>query len=131
MKNAYPIIIEPNDDFFVVFVPDFNINTQGTSIADSMEMARDAIGMCGCYMQDNNQSIPAPSNIEDVKAEKGPIVTMVDVNFQEYRKKQDLRAVRKNLTIPSWLNEEAESAGLNFSAVLQNALKRELHITDR
>ena len=131
MKNAYPIIIEPNDDFFVVFVPDFNINTQGTSIADSMEMARDAIGMCGCYMQDNNQSIPAPSNIEDVKAEKGTIVTMVDVNFQEYRKKQDLRAVRKNLTIPSWLNEEAESAGLNFSAVLQNALKRELHITDR
>lgn len=131
MKNAYPIIIEPNDDFFVVFVPDFNINTQGTSIAESMEMARDAIGMCGCYMQDNNQSIPAPSNIENVKAEKGTIVTMVDVNFQEYRKKQDLRAVRKNLTIPSWLNEEAESAGLNFSAVLQNALKKELHITDR
>ena len=131
MKNAYPIIIEPNDDFFVVFVPDFNINTQGTSIAESMEMARDAIGMCGCYMQDNNQSIPTPSNIENVKSEKGTIVTMVDVNFQEYRKKQDLRAVRKNLTIPSWLNEEAESAGLNFSAVLQNALKKELHITDR
>ena len=131
MKNAYPIIIEPNDDFFVVFVPDFNINTQGTSIAESMEMARDAIGMCGCYMQDNNQSIPTPSNIENVKSEKGTIVTMVDVNFQEYRKKQDLRAVRKNLTIPSWLNEEAESAGLNFSSVLQNALKKELHITDR
>lgn len=131
MKNAYPIQIERDGDFFVVFVPDFNINTQGASIAEAMEMARDAIGMCGCYMQDNNQSIPAPSNIEDVKAEKNGIVTMVDVNFQEYRRKHDLRAVRKNLTIPSWLNEEAEAAGLNFSAVLQNALKKELHISDR
>lgn len=131
MKNAYPIQIERDGDLFVVFVPDFDINTQGATIAEAMEMARDAIGMCGCYMQDNNQSIPEPSNIGEVKAEKNAIVTMVDVNFQEYRRKQDLRAVRKNLTIPSWLNEEAEAAGVNFSAVLQNALKKELHITDR
>lgn len=131
MKNAYPILIERDSNLYVVFVPDFNINTQGASIAEAMEMARDAIGMCGCYMQDNNQSIPSPSHIEDVKAERDAIVTMVDVNFQEYRRKHDLRAVRKNLTIPSWLNEEAEAAGLNFSAVLQSALKKELHITDR
>ena len=131
MKNAYPITIQQDGEFFVVFVPDFEINTQGTTIAEAMEMARDVIGMSGCYMQDNKRSIPAPSRVEDVKADPDTIVTLVDVNFEEYRRKHDNRAVRKNLTIPSWLNEEAETAGLNFSAVLQSALKRELHITDR
>ena len=130
MKNAYPIQIERDGEFYVVFVPDFNINTQGTSIADAMEMARDAIGMCGCYMQDNGESIPLPSSLDVIKAANGAIAIMVDVNFQEYRKKHDMRAVRKNLTIPSWLNEEAEAAGLNFSSVLQNALKKELKIVE-
>jgi len=131
MKNAYPITIQRDGDLFVVFVPDFEINTQGETIPEAMEMARDAIGMCGCYMQDKGQQIPQPSRMEDVKTENNDLVTLVDVNFQEYRRKHDNRTVRKNLTIPSWLNEEAEAADLNFSAVLQDALKKELHITDR
>lgn len=131
MKHAYPIQIRRDGDFFVVFVPDFNINTQGTSVPDAMEMARDVIGMTGCYMQDEKRALPKPTRIEDVKAEADAIVTLVDVNFKEYRRKHDNRAVRKNLTIPSWLNEEAEAADLNFSAVLQSALKRELRITER
>ncbi len=128
MKKVYPIQIERDDDFFVVYIPDFDINTQGASIPEAMEMARDAIGMCGCLMQDKGQDIPAPSGIKDIQVADNVIVTLVDVHFEEYRRKHDNRAVRKNLTIPSWLNEEAEAAGLNFSAVLQNALKRELQI---
>ena len=53
---------------------------------------------------------------------------MVDVDFDEYRKKHEMRTVRKNVTIPSWLNEEAESANINFSALLQKAIKAELHL---
>ena len=128
MKKVYPIQIERDDDFFVVYIPDFDINTQGASIPEAMEMARDAIGMCGCLMQDKGQDIPAPSGIKDIQVADNVIVTLVDDHFEEYRRKHDNRAVRKNLTIPSWLNEEAEAAGLNFSAVLQNALKRELQI---
>ena len=56
---------------------------------------------------------------------------MVDVDFEEYRRKNDMRAVKKNCTIPSWLNFEAERAGINFSAVLQAALKNELNIFNR
>ena len=59
------------------------------------------------------------------------IVTLVDVDFSEYRRKNDMRAVKKNCTIPSWLNFEAEKAGINFSAVLQAALKSELKISNR
>ena len=56
-------------------------------------------------------------------AEKADIVTLVDVDFGEYRRKNDMRAVKKNCTIPSWLNFEAEKAGVNFSAILTAALK--------
>lgn len=133
MKNAYPIVMTQGEKFIVVFIPDFNINTQGKDIPDAMEMARDAIGLIGIDMQDDGEALPQASSISNVQAQNscGGIVSLVDVDFDEYRRKQELRAVRKNVTIPSWLNEEAERANLNFSAVLQNALKTELHISGR
>lgn len=91
-------------------------------------MARDAIGMCGCYMQDEKKDIPIPTDIGNVTKEASDILTLVDVDFDEYRKKHEMRTVRKNVTIPSWLNEEAESANINFSALLQKAIKAELHL---
>ncbi len=128
MKQAYPIIITKDKDFYVVSIPDFEIGTQGETLAEAMEMARDAIGMSGCYLQDEKKDIPLPSDIETVLKNKSDIVTLVDVDFDEYRRKHEMRTVRKNVSIPSWLNEEAESANINFSAVLQKALKAELHI---
>ena len=128
MKQAYPIIITKDTDFYVVSIPDFEIGTQGETLAEAMEMARDAIGMSGCYLQDEKRAIPLPSDIETVSKSESDIVTLVDVDFNEYRRKHEMRTVRKNVSIPSWLNEEAESANINFSAVLQKALKAELHI---
>lgn len=132
MKNAYPIVLTQGKEFIVVFVPDFNINTQGTDFANAIEMARDAIGLMGIDMEDENEALPKPSALSEIKTENASdIVTLVDVDFSEYRRKQDMRAVKKNCTIPSWLNFEAEKAGINFSAVLQAALKSELHLTER
>ena len=133
MKNAYPVIMTQGKEFIVVFIPDFNINTQGKDVPDAIEMARDAIGLMGIDMQDNGESLPKSSGITSVqaKAPSGAIVSLVDVDFAEYRRKNDMRVVKKNCTIPSWLNFEAEKAGVNFSAVLQAALKNELHITGR
>ena len=128
MKYAYPIVITPAGGDYVVAVPDLDINTQGTSLADAMAMARDAIGMWGCYEQDEKRPIPAPGRVQDVKAAPGEIVTLVDVDFDEYRRRHENRVVRKNVTIPSWLNEQAEQAGINFSAALQDALKSQLHL---
>ncbi|MCK9217987.1 MAG: HicB family protein, partial [Firmicutes bacterium] len=56
------------------------------------------------------------------------IYTLVDIDFDEYRRKHDNRSVRKNCTIPSWLNEEAIKAEINFSKVLQEALLNQLNI---
>ena len=133
MKSAYPIVMTQGEEFIMVFIPDFNINTQGKNIPDAIEMARDAIGIMGIDMQDDGEALPEASNLANVQAgsPSGSIVSLVDVNFAEYRKKNDMRSMKKNCTIPSWLNFEAEKAGVNFSAVLQAALKNELHITEK
>lgn len=133
MKNAYPVILTRGEKYIVVFVPDFNINTQGTDVPEAIEMARDAIGLMGIDMQDDGDALPDASSLKDVQSDapEGSIVTLVDVDFAEYRRQNDMRAVKKNCTIPSWLNFAAEKAGVNFSAVLQAALKRELNITGK
>ena len=53
------------------------------------------------------------------------------VDFDAYRRANDMRTVRKNVTLQSWLNDLAEKAGVNFSQVLQDALKQRLGVTDR
>lgn len=130
MKNAYPIVLTPDEVGYVVFVPDFNIGTQGDDLAEAIEMARDAIGIVGITMEDEKTQLPQPSVLSEViKTTSQDIITLVDVDFDEYRKQNDMRSVKKNCTLPAWLNFEAEKAGVNFSAILQNALKKELNIT--
>lgn len=132
MKNSYPIILMPDKVGYVVYVPDFDINTEGNTLTEAIEMARDAIGIVGIDMEDDGESLPEPTAISEVKVDSvEDIVTLVDVDFGEYRRKNDMKAVKKNCTIPSWLNFEAEKAGVNFSAVLTAALKNELKIQSR
>jgi len=132
MKAAYPIVMSKGSEYIVVYVPDFNINTQGTDYADAMEMARDAIGLVGIDMEDDKEEIPKPSPIETIKPEHdGDVVTLVDVDFAEYRRKNDMRTVRRNVSLPSWLDSAAKEADINVSAVLVRALKQELHVADR
>ena len=127
MKKAYPIILTPFEEGgYFASIPDFDISTQGNDLADAMFMARDAISMMGCCQADEHQEISEPSPIESIEAEPGRIITLVDVDFEYYRKKNDNRTIRKNVTIPNWLNVEAEKAGINFSATLQRALKEQL-----
>ena len=126
MKAAYPIIMSKGEKYIIVFVPDFNINTQGTDYADAMEMARDAIGIMGIDMEDEKEAIPRPSNVTEIsKQHEEDVITLVDVDFSDYRRKNDMRTVRRNVSLPSWLNAEADKAGVNVSAILQAALKRE------
>ena len=128
-RRAYPVVISKEDDgFFYVEIPDFDIATQGMDIADAMEMARDAIGLMGIDMQDDGKELPTPTPISELTVENG-VVTLVDIDFDIYRRKNELRAVKKNCTIPSWLNYEAEKANINFSQVLQNALMEQLKIS--
>lgn len=129
MKNAYPILLMPDQTGYVVYIPDFNINTEGDTMADAIEMARDAIGIVGIEKEDRNQPLPTPTAADKVEKEsEQDIVTFVDVDFTEYRRQNDMRSVRRNVTLPSWLDFEARKSGINVSAVLQKALQKELHL---
>ena len=142
MKQVYPtFIVNTNDGSehpFLVCVPDMEIYTEGDTFADAIEMARDAIGLAGISMEDSMEDYPVPSSqveaiekvkqdTEDIDFSKG-ILTYVDVDFSEYRKKIDTKTVRRNVALPSWLNYEAEHAGINVSRVLQEALMNVLNV---
>lgn len=120
-KRAYPIFLFPDSEGYLVKIPDFDIMTQGDSIPDAMEMARDAIGIMGIDLEDEGKEIPEPYSIK-MKPENNVIMTLVDVDFVTYRKKMDNRAVKKNCTIPYWLSIEGDKAGVNYSRLLQDAI---------
>lgn len=128
MKQVYPVILHPEQEGgFSVSVPDLNIGTQGETIAECIDMARDAIGLWGICEQDEGRVIPEPSGLMP-EHEKGELVTLVDIDFDAYRRAHDMRTIRKNVTIPSYLNDLAERAGVNFSQVLQDGLKQRLGV---
>lgn len=139
MKNVYPVIFTPlgNDkDTILIEVPDWNILTQGYGMADAMYMARDAIGLKGIDYEDDGKDIPEPSAMGSIDVSKGTFaedgegyVSLVDIDFTEYRRKVDNKTVRRNVTIPNWLNQEAEKAHLNVSRVLQEALMARLDVS--
>ncbi|MDE6015064.1 MAG: type II toxin-antitoxin system HicB family antitoxin [Acetatifactor sp.] len=129
MKNVYPVFFTITDTVILVEVPDLEILTEGKDMVNAVEMARDAIELKCVSMEDDKIEIPLPSDISnlDIKngtfAEEGTtIISFVDIDSGEYRRKIDTKTVRKNVTIPSWLNYEAEHAGINVSRVLQEAL---------
>lgn len=129
MKYCYPITLtEMKEGGYLVYVPDMKINTTGTDISNALEMAKDAIELSGVGYEDEKLPLPKPSPITSVKAKEGEIVLAVNVDFEAYRRMLDNRSVKKNCTLPSWLNERAEKANINFSALLQQALKNELGI---
>ena len=128
MKQVYPVILHPEvEGGFSVSIPDLNIGTQGETIAESIDMARDAIGLWGICEQDEGRVIPEPSGLTP-EHEDGELVTLVDIDFDAYRRAHDMRTIRKNVTIPSYLNDLAERAGVNFSQVLQDGLKQRLGV---
>lgn len=130
MKTVYPIILTPAERGYVVYVPDLEINTEGDDLADAIEMARDAIGLWGISEEDAGRKIPISSG-QIPKPADNELVTLVDIDFSAYRRANDLRTIRKNITLPSWLNDLAEKEGVNFSQVLQEGLKARLQVSNR
>lgn len=133
--RVYPVILTQVTNCVLVEVPDMDILTEGKNIQNAIQMARDAIGAKGISMEDAMEDIPKASDVRDINpkeatfAEEGTgIVTLVDVDFAEYRRRNENRTVRRNVTLPSWLNAEAEAAKINVSKVLQEALKEKLQV---
>ena len=129
-KYVYPAIFSPSDDGgFTVSFPDVSgCYTEGDTLAEAIEKAKDALCLMLYDLEEREESIPVPTSINDVVTENGDIVSLVACDTLEYRKFLDKKAVKKTLTIPNWLNTMAERADINFSAALQEALIEKLHI---
>lgn len=127
MKRVYPVVLTPAENGYVVFVPDLQINTEGSTLADAIDMARDAICMWAICEEDAGRCIPEAQSLS-VPCGQGSVAALVDVDVDAYRRANENRTVRKNITIPSWLNDMAIKQDINFSAVLTDALKQQLHV---
>lgn len=141
MLSMYPACFYKEDDGYSVIFPDLNyLATQGDSFEDAMEMAVECLASYLYIAQRDGEDVPAPSslvNIDPVAVAKEldpdlpvgeAIVNLVSVDVAEYAKKHFEKSVKKTLSIPAWLNEAAVAQGVNFSQVLQRALKEQLHM---
>ena len=128
-KYVYPAVFTPEDCGYSIHFPDFeSCYTSAKTLAEGMEMANDVLCLTLYGMEEDGEEIPAASGVKEIKAVGDEFVTLISCDTIEYRKFYDNKAVKKTLTIPSWLNTMAEKQGINFSMTLQSALKKALDI---
>lgn len=100
----------------------------GKTTKEIIANAKEALSLHLFGMEEDNEEIPIPSELPDIKSGTGEIPVMIEVFMKPYRERMHTRYVKKTLSIPTWLNTAAEEQHINFSAVLQNALKEQLHV---
>lgn len=123
-KLFYPALFHTAEEggFWISF-PDFpDCLTQGETMNEAYDMAVDALGLCITDLLKEKSHLPEPSSPKDVILDPDALLLVIGFNLEEYRRKHNSKAVKKTLTIPEWLNEEAQALNINFSAVLQEAL---------
>lgn len=129
-KTYYPAIFTKEEVGFSVRFPDLpGCYTEGNTIEEAYKMSASAIGLYA-QNEDGEFVFPQASAPNDVILEKDEFLVLVEFNLVEYLKNTSDKAVKKTLTIPSWLNKLAEQNNVNFSNVLQNALKEYLNVNN-
>ena len=133
MKYVYPVCIYHGDvSGYTVIVPDLpGCVTEGETIAEALEQAIDAASGWVLDELEDGKKPPEPSQAENVRADEyeNGFVSVIMLDIDAYAEKYGSKAVRKNCTIPAWLNTAAENAHINFSQVLQTALQEKLHLS--
>jgi predicted RNase H-like HicB family nuclease len=131
MRYVYPAIFHPEaEGGYSVYFPDIARGaTQGETIAECIAMAEDFLSLALYSMEEAKETAPAASGVKEVTVEPDDIITLISVDTDDYRRYYENRLIKKTLNIPSWLNERAEAANINFSKTLQKALKEELQLT--
>lgn len=133
MKYIYPAIFSPLESgAYYVLIPDLpNCQTEGKNLQDAYDMAQDVVAFWICDSEDHGEPVPPATDIHKINHVEPDFVSLISVDTTSYRAAIDNRAIKKTLTIPSWLNKKAEEQGLNFSQILQAALKQQLNTPSR
>lgn len=131
MKYVYSAIFHPEKEGgFSIFFPDIEgCYTQGDTMVEAVEMAEDALNLMLWDKEENKEPIPHPSMPQDIRLEDpSDCIVWVSADTFKYRKMHDTKSVKKTLSIPRWLDTLATDNNINFSNVLQNALKKQLGV---
>ncbi len=127
-KYIYPAVFTKEGESYNVNFPDFDsCYTSGENLQNALDMANDVLCLTLYDLEENTKPAPTVSAIKSIAVNNNSFVTLITCDTMEYRRFYDKKAVKKTLTIPAWLNAMAERENINFSAVLQKALKEQLH----
>lgn len=123
---VYPAIFSPENNMYNVTFPDVpEAISFGENITEAVIMAQSALGLA-LYEQ---TQMPLASSPKDINLEnKDDFIVMISLDLNEYRRKNHAKIVRKNTSIPEWLNILAEKENINFSQTLTDALKQKLGV---
>lgn len=135
-KEIYTVIFTrtgDKKDTYLIEVPQLEIYSEGYGLDNAIDMARDSIGEKILVIESMGKSVPRIDytiSLKDsvFKGEGTQSLSYIDIDMTEFRKKHDNRTVRRNVTLPGWLDLEAKKAGINVSGVLQEALMQKLNL---
>lgn len=126
MQYIYTALFTPIEDGsgYYVKVPDLpGCITTGSSLSDAIEQITDAMSAWLVVAEDEGEPIVPPTPQDELVTEPGTICSLISADTIDYRAKTDTRAVRKNVSLPSWMVQLADKRGINCSQVLQDALR--------
>lgn len=130
MKYIYPALFEElstkDGGGYSVTFPDWKGATSGKTLEEAVRMAEDFLGLSCWDAEEDKEPLPVPTNPKEIKTSKRTFVVMVTADTIEYRRKMSQKTVKKTLSIPEWLNTMALERNINFSGILQDALKEKL-----
>ncbi|MCL1874253.1 MAG: type II toxin-antitoxin system HicB family antitoxin [Clostridiales bacterium] len=125
MKTVYPAVLRPEPEGgYTILYPDLDgCISYGEDLKEALEMSQEALGLYLVSLEERKIDVPAASDVKAIKADEDSIVTPIMIEVNKYRRN---KTVNKTLTLPAWLNEAGEKAHVNFSGILQEALKQKL-----
>lgn len=128
-KLFYPALFHKAEEggFWISFPDIPECLTEGDDMQKAYEMAVEALGLALTTLEQNKLPLPSPSCPEEIPIPANTFLVVIEFDMLAYKKKHNAKAVKKTLTIPQWLNEEAVAMGLNFSQILQEALMSKLN----
>ncbi len=134
MKLVYPAIFSPLEEKegYCVTFPDLpGAVTEGSNLAEALEMAVDCAGLWILDELEDGNKAPTPSAPAEVKLENNDdFINLIVIDIDAYAERYGQKAIRKNCTIPAWLNTMSEKEHLNYSAILQDALIQKLNMNN-
>ncbi|MGN0304691.1 MAG: type II toxin-antitoxin system HicB family antitoxin [Lachnospiraceae bacterium] len=132
-KLFYPAIFHRAEEggFWITFPDIPECMTQGDDIQQAYEMAVDALGLALTSREEEKQEIPVPSDPYNITTATDEFCAVIEFDMLAYKKRTNSKAIKKTLSIPEWLNEEATALGINFSQVLQEALMQKIGIKSK